>query len=377
MRHLLVTNDFPPKVGGIQSYLWELWRRLPPDSFSVLTTPYHDDRMWDLQQPFEVRRTKQWWLLPTRDLVRQVNNVVRNTEADFVVLDPVVPLGLIGSRLDVPYVAIAHGAEYVIPGRTPATKPFVSKVTKQSSGMIACGAYVEESVKSILGPNAPQSVVSIPPGVDTERFKPLTREARESAREHFGVADDAQLVVGVSRLVPRKGFDRLIKAAAKLKATHPKLQVLIAGKGREKRRLEALIEKLDAPVRMLGRVADEDLQPLYGCADAFAMACHDRWLGLESEGFGIVFCEAAAMGVPVVAGRSGGSSEAVADGETGYVVDGRVSADDVASALAKVLADAEVSRKMGERGRERTVELFSYDRLAADLEKFLGSIVIG
>jgi phosphatidylinositol alpha-1,6-mannosyltransferase len=373
-RHLLVTNDFPPKVGGIQSQLWELWRRLPPDSFSVLTTPYDGDRQWDAQQPFDVIRTKQWWLLPSKQLIRQINSMVRTTGAEFVVLDPVVPLGLVGPKLDVPYVAIAHGAEYVIPGRLWPTRPFVRGVTRHAAGMIASGAYVERSVRRRLPRKSALPVISVPPGVDSERFRPIGDSEKLGVRAKFGIAPDVQLVVGVSRLVPRKGFDRLVRAAAQLKTTHPDLRVLIAGKGRERKRLDALIRELDAPVTMLGRVDDAELPGLYGAADIFCMPCHDRWMGLESEGFGIVFGEASAAGTAVVAGESGGSGEAVQHGQTGLVVPGQVTVDGVADALASLLNRPEKRRQMGLQGRERVVERFSYDHLAVELGQFLQRI---
>lgn len=371
MRHLLVTNDFPPKVGGIQSQLWELWRRLPADSFTVLTTPYHGDRKWDATQPYDIIRTKQWWLLPTNTLVKQINAIVRTTGAELVVLDPVVPLGLVGPRLDVPYIAMAHGAEYVIPGRLWPTRPFVKRVTRNAVGMIASGAYVEQSVRKRLPKRSDMPVISIPPGVDTDRFHPLSDAERETVRRKFGVAKDAQLVVGVSRLVPRKGFDRLIRAAAQMKVTHPNLHVLIAGKGREKKRLNALIRELDAPVVMLGRLEDAQLPGLYGAADVFCMPCHDRWMGLESEGFGIVFGEASAAGTAAIAGASGGSGEAVEHGKTGLVVPGQVTVDGVADALASILDYPEKRADMGIQGRQRAIERFSYDHLAVELAGFL------
>jgi phosphatidylinositol alpha-1,6-mannosyltransferase len=370
-RHLLVTNDFPPKIGGIQSQLWELWRRLPPESFTVLTTPYKNDREWDAQQPFDIIRARQWWMLPTRKLTRQINAIVHATGAEFVVLDPVVPLGLVGPRLDVPYMAIAHGAEYAIPGRLWPTRPYVTRVTRRSMGMIASGSYVEEVVRTRLSKSAKTPVISIPPGVDGERFRPLSDQERADVRKKFGLASTTQLVVGVSRLVPRKGFDLLIRAAAQMKVTHPNLQVLIAGKGRERKHLEDLIRELDAPVALLGRVAEEDLPGLYGAADVFCMPCHDRWMGLESEGFGIVFGEASAAGTAVIAGASGGASEAVAHGETGLVVGPKVTVDGVADAMALLLNHPEKRVQMGIEGRKRALERFSYDQLALSLQNFL------
>jgi phosphatidylinositol alpha-1,6-mannosyltransferase len=375
-RHLLVTNDFPPKVGGIQSQLWELWRRLPPESFTVLTTPHAGDRQWDAQQPFDVIRAKQWWLLPTSRLITQINSVVRTTGAELVVLDPVVPLGLVGPKLEVPYVAIAHGAEYVIPARLWPTRPFVSRVTRNAAGMIASGAYVEQAVRRVLPRGSKTPVISLPPGVDGERFQPIGDAERSEIRRSMGISDDAPLVVGVSRLVPRKGFDRLIRAAAQLKTTHPDLHVVIAGKGRERKRLQSLIRELDAPVVMVGRLDDAQLPGLYAAADIFCMPCHDRWLGLESEGFGIVFGEAAAAGTPAVAGASGGSSEAVLHGKTGLVVSGKVSVDGIADALAALIDHPDRRAEMGVQGRQRALDVFSYDHLAASLGSFLNNLLL-
>jgi phosphatidylinositol alpha-1,6-mannosyltransferase len=373
VRHVLVTNDFPPKIGGIQSYLWELWRRLPPSSFAVLTTPHVGDAAFDAEQPFRVVRTKQRWLLPTGSLVKQIDALVEEVGADFVVLDPAVPLGLLGPRLSVPYVVIGHGAEYVIPDRLVPTRPFIRRVTRHAAAMIGGGEYVTDAMRAAAGVQDVPAI-SIPPGVDVQRFVPQSEDARRSVRSRFGIGEDAPFVLGVSRLVPRKGFDRLIRAAALLSASHPDLVVAIAGKGRERDRLERLATGLHAPVRFLGRVEDDDLPALYAAADVFAMGCHDRWFGLEQEGFGIVFAEAAAAGVPSVAGGSGGAGEAVVDGRTGFVVPGPVSPSDIAERLGTLLVDRQACTRFGAEARERAEECFSYDHLAERLAGFLQDV---
>jgi phosphatidylinositol alpha-1,6-mannosyltransferase len=199
---------------------------------------------------------------------------------------------------------------------------------------------------------------------DVERFRPLDAAARRASRLHFGLDPDRPLVLGVSRLVPRKGFDVLIDAVAGL----PDVQLAIAGGGRDRQRLETHAERRGVTERVtfLGRVPDDDTFPrLYACADVFAMPCRERWGGLEAEGFGIVFLEAAAAGVPAVAGRSGGSHEAVVDGETGFVVESR--ALDVRAALGALLADEPLRARMGTAARTRAVEEFAYERLVAKL----------
>lgn len=369
MTHLLVTNDFPPKVGGIQSYLWELWRRLPPDEFAVLTTPYPGDREWDARQPFRVARARERVLLPTPSLARRIDALADDIGAGFVVLDPALPLGLVGRRLRHPYAVVVHGAEVTVPGRLPVTRRLLESVLRGATHVIAAGDYPAREAERAAG--RPLPVTIVPPGVDTDRFVPLEPDGRAAARRRLGLPVDAPVVVGVSRLVPRKGFDVLIEASARLTPRHPGLVVAIAGGGRDRPRLERLAARLGAPVRFLGRVEDEALPEVYGCADVAAMLCRNRWLGLEQEGFGIVFLEAAACGVPQLAGDSGGAADAVADGVTGVVVRRPADPAGVARHLDRLLADPAGRAAMGRAGRHRAVAEFSYGVLASRLHEAL------
>ncbi len=367
--HLLVTNDFPPKVGGIQSYLWELWRRLPPESTTVLTTPYDGAAAWDAEQAYRVERTREPVLLPNPLLVRHIDRLAAEVDADLVLLDPALPVGLVGPHLERPYGVILHGAEVTIPGRLPGTNLALRRVLRGAEVVIAAGGYPAAEGERAAGRPLPTTVV--PPGVDVERFRPLDHDQRLAARRRLGLPEDAQLVVSLSRLVPRKGMDVLVRSAARLAEGRPDLLVAIAGSGRDRGRLDRLVEETDAPVRLLGRVPDEDLPDLYGCADVFAMLCRSRWAGLEQEGFGIVFLEAAAAGVAQVAGESGGSAEAVVDGETGLVVGDPHDVDAVTAALAALLDDPERRQRMGDAARSRAEAEFAYevlvDRLAGAL----------
>lgn len=365
MKHLLVTNDFPPKIGGIQSLLWEWWRRLPPDSFAVLTSPYAGTAEFDAGEPYRIERTREPVLLPHPWMVRQVNGLAEDFGADFVVLDPAVPLGLIGPSLELPYHLVLHGAEVTVPGRLPGAKQALAYTLRRADGIIAAGRYPAAEAIHAAGRDLPITVV--PCGVDPSRFVPLTDTARRAAREHFGLDADAEVIVSISRLVPRKGFDTAIRAAARLGRVRPKLRLVVAGGGRDDDRLRRLADELDAPVTFLGRVANDDLPKLYGCADVFAMLCRNRWGALEQEGFGIVFVEAASCGIPQVAGDSGGAAEAVADGETGFVIGDPEDIQAVADAFAALLDDDDLRRRMGERSRQRVLDEFAYDVLARRL----------
>jgi phosphatidylinositol alpha-1,6-mannosyltransferase len=370
VRHLLVTNDFPPKVGGIQSYLWELWRRLPPDRFAVLTTPHKGAAAFDAEQPFRVVRTLDPVLLPHPGLVHRIRRMAVEMGADLLVLDPALPLGLLGPSLRIPYAVVLHGAEVTVPGRLPATRPMLATVLAKADRIIAAGPYpAAEGRRAVRGAFPPTTVV--PPGVDTARFRPLDADERAKARAELGLPVDGRLVLGLSRLVPRKGFDVLIDAAALLAQGRADVTVAIVGGGRDRRRLEQRAQRLGAPVRFLGRVANDLVPAAYGCADAFAMLCRNRWAGLEQEGFGIVFVEAAACGVPSVAGNSGGAADAVVDGETGYVMDDPSDAGAVAARLGQLLDDADLRARMGAAARARAVAEFDYDVLA---HRLLGAL---
>ena len=370
-RHLLVTNDFPPKVGGIQNYLWELWRRLPPDDVVVHTTPHASAAAFDERQPFTVIRSRDPWLVPGPHLARRVRRLAERHDVELVVIDPALPAGLVGRRLDHPYAVVVHGAEAAIPGRLPGTRQLLRAVLDSAAGVIAAGGYPAQECERAASRQLRTFV--IPPGVDAERFRPATEADRARTRRSLGLAPDAPTVVSVSRLVPRKGMDTLVRAAARLSEERPDLQVAIAGAGRDRRRLTRLAARLGAPVRLLGRLDDDQVAALHASADVFAMLCRTRWRGLEQEGFGIVFLEAAAAGVPQVAGRSGGAHEAVLHGKTGIVLD-PTTPQSAAAAIGTLLDDGQSRRKMGAAARRRVEADFSYDTLAVRLHQALAEM---
>lgn len=370
MKHLLVTNDYPPKIGGIQSLLWEWWRRLPPDRFAVLTSPYEGSAEFDAGEAYRIERTVEPFLLPHPWMVKRINDLADDVGADLVVIDPAVPLGLVGPSLKLPYDLVLHGAEVTVPGRLPLLKQGLAYTLRRARHVIAAGGYPAAEAEQAAGCELPTTVV--PCGVDPARFRVLDATERTNARERFGIPVDAELIVGISRLVPRKGFDTAIRAVARLAHRRPELLLVIAGSGREEDRLRRLADELDAPVHFAGRVPHEDLPDLYGCADVFTMLCRNRWGGLEQEGFGIVFIEAASCGVPQVAGDSGGAAEAVAHGDTGLVIDDPEDVQAVAEAFERLLDDDDLRRSMGRRSRERVETEFAYDVLARRLGETLG-----
>ena len=370
MTHLLVTNDYPPKIGGIQSYLWEYWRRFPPGRTSVLTIDQAGAREFDAAAPHAIERERARMLLPTRGLVARVRQLARERGASLVVLDPALPVGLVGPKLGLPYAVVLHGAEVTVAARLPVTSQLLRRVLVGADLVIAAGGYPADEARRLAGEDLPEVAIA-PPGVDVRRFHPLVAAEIGSVRRRFGLPETGRLVVSVSRLVPRKGMDVLIEASVSLAAERPDLVVAIAGAGRDARRLASLARRLDAPVRFLGPVSDEDLPGLVGAADVAAVLCRTRWGGLEQEGFGIVFLEAAAAGVPQVAGRSGGSHDAVVDGVTGLVVDRPGDVAVATKALAELLDDEGRRLRLGAAARRRACAEFDYDVLATGLDAVL------
>jgi phosphatidylinositol alpha-1,6-mannosyltransferase len=379
-RHLLVTNDFPPKVGGIQNYLWDLWSRLDPASFVVLTASSDAGAAaFDAAQAERGIRIERVpgpiLFFPTLGARNVVRRSVAEHEIDLVLLDPALPLGLLGPRIGVPYGVVLHGAEVTVPGRLPGTRAALRRVLDGAALIVSAGAYPATEVRC-AAPASTAHVVEVPPGVDAAAFSPMKAPERRAARVRLRLPTRGPLVVSVSRLVPRKGMDVLVEAANRLAPSYPDLTLAVAGDGRERGRLERLAARSPLDVRLLGRVSDEDRAALLGAADVFVMPCRNRWLGLEQEGFGIVFLEAAAAGVPQIAGDSGGAPEAVLHGVTGLVVDHPDDPGEVAEALRALLADPSRRRRMGRAARTRVTESFDTGVLASRLADALAGVAI-
>ncbi len=379
-RHLLVTNDFPPKVGGIQNYLWELWRRLPPDRSTVYTTPYPGSDAFDAEQPFDVHRCPEPFLIPYPWLSGRVDRLARRTDSELVILDPAIPLGAIGPGLERPTAVILHGAEVTIPGRVPLLRSVLARTLRASSLVIAAGRYPLDEAERCAGRELPAVVV--PPGVDTKRFRPLEGERRREVRSRWGVNRGDFLIASVNRLVPRKGMDRLVAALGLVgervaipsdagRTGSGRVRAVVAGRGREFGRLQRQVDRLRVPVQLPGRLSDDDVADLYGAADLMVMPCNSRWFGLEQEGFGIAFLEAAAAGVAQIAGRSGGAHEAVEHGATGLILDDPDDVQALAATIGRLIDRPDERIRMGRAARRRAVDHFDYDILAGRLARAL------
>jgi len=372
-RTLLVTNDYPPQVGGIQRTLEALVRRLPPDRVAVLCPNAEGGDVFDRAAPYPVYRQPERFLWPLPEVRRRLHQAVRSFGADVVLFGAVYPLALLGPSLaetGTPYLAAAHGFEYWL-SIAPGTHALVRRATARAARVpVMCSAFIARVVRTAVPDNVPVSVMY--PGADLEAFRPDLPYG--DLTDLHGVSD-RPLIVCVSRLVARKGQDVLIRAMPRIRRDVPDASLLIVGGGPDRDRLVRLAA--DAPNRSVvfaGQVSEGDLPRYYRAGDVFAMPCRSRLGGLEVEGWGNVFLEAAACARPVVVGDSGGARESLAPGETGLLVNGSDVAE-VAGAVGSLLADPERANAMGRAGRERVVRAFGWSRAAEQLAGWLREAV--
>ncbi|MCQ0022414.1 glycosyltransferase family 4 protein [Streptomyces somaliensis DSM 40738] len=376
---LIVTNDFPPRPGGIQAFLHNMALRLDPDRVVVYASTWKRGRegaeavaRFDAGQPFRVVRDRATMLLPTPRVTARAAGLLREHGCASVWFGAAAPLGLMAPALRRAgarrLVATTHGHEAGW-ARLPASRQLLRRVGEGTDTITYLGEYTRSRIAAALTPEAAARMVRLPPGVDEKTFHPGS--GGDAVRARLGLSD-RPVVVCVSRLVPRKGQDTLIRAMPAVLAAVPDAVLLIVGGGpyaKDLRRLARGTGVADA-VRFTGPVPWEELPAHYGAGDVFAMPCRTRRGGLDVEGLGIVYLEASATGLPVVAGDSGGAPDAVLDGETGWVVRGGCPGE-TAERIVPLLRDPELRRRMGERGRRWVEEKWRWDLLAERLRALL------
>jgi phosphatidylinositol alpha-1,6-mannosyltransferase len=362
-RTLLVTNDFPPRPGGIQSYLHELAVRLPAGTLTVLASTWPDAHdadgrcaRFDAAQPFAVHRLPTTVMLPSPAATRRAVEIARAEDCATVWFGAAAPLGLMAPvlrrRAGVERVlASTHGHE-VGWSMLPGARQALHRIGRDADVVTTVSRYTRGRIAAALGADA--ALEPLPPGIDTGRFAP-DPGGRSTVRARHGLGD--RPVVGcVSRLVRRKGQDVLIRALPALRRRVPGAALLLAGDGPDRDRLRRLAREHDVAdhVVLTGPVAHEEIPAHHAALDVFALPCRTLGGGLDVEGLGIVLLEASACGVPVVAGRSGGAPETVRGGppgtRTGRLTDGRDPAD-VAEVVGDLLADPDAAATAGAAGR--------------------------
>lgn len=345
-RTLWVTNDFPPRAGGIEAFVGELAGRLDPAGVCVLTARAAASGAHDARLTYPVHRVAARPLLPGPGLLRTVRAAASAHRAEVVVFGASWPLGELAGRIDLPTVALTHGHEAGMV--RVGLGPLVRRVARRLDAIGVISGFTHRMLDPWVGEHT--TVHDLPPGVDTIRFHPQVDGS--PVRSQLGLEDGQPLVVCVSRLVARKGQDTLVEVWPRVRDRVPGAHLLLVGGGpmadQLRQRVAAL--GLEDAVTLAGPVTRAVLPAVHAAADVFAMPCRTRLAGLDVEGLGIVYLEAQACGTPVLAGRSGGAPESLLDGETGVVTDGSCPTT-VGDALLDLLSDPDGRVAMGTAGR--------------------------
>ncbi len=372
-RTLLVTNDFPPRAGGIQSYVQALSERLPAEKLVVYAPAWPGAAEFDAAQPFPVIRHPGSLMLPVPSVAHRAAALIREHRLTAVWFGAAAPLALLTPTLRragiVRAIASTHGHE-VGWSMAPVARQALSAIGRNVDVVTYISRYTRSRISAALGPRA--ALEYLPSGVDTATFAP-DPVGRARVRAEFGLGD-RPVILCVSRLVARKGQDMLIRALPAVLRTVPEAVLLIVGEGPDRSRLDRLAAGLGVSdhVVFVGAVPWNQLPAHYAAADVFAMPCRTRGKGLDVEGLGIVYLEASATGLPVVAGASGGAPEAVLPGETGVVVDGR-DVPSLTRAVADLLSDPDRAAEWGRTGRAWVARSWSWQRSADRLAELLDS----
>ena len=363
---LLVTNDFGPRTGGIETFVIGLLERISDHEVTVFTSQQGDTSEYDQQwfEKFGVRviRDRSKILLPSWRVSRAVKEVVASHNIEIVVFGAAAPLALMSSALRKSgvkkVIALTHGHEVWWAKIFPFNFA-IKRIGKSVDHLTYLGEFTRQAISKALTDKSAKEMVKIAPGIDTAHFIPQPDAMQK--RKELGL-QDKKIIISVGRLVHRKGQDKLIEAMPDVLRKIPNAHLLIVGVGPYKNHLEKLVNKLSIKenVTFAGRIMYDRLPSYLSAADLFAMPSRSRFFGLEVEGLGIVYLEASACGIPVLAGNSGGAPDAVLEGVTGLCVDGTNVAE-IASAVIEICSDAERASHMGAAGRNWIVDQWRWD----------------
>jgi phosphatidylinositol alpha-1,6-mannosyltransferase len=379
---LIVTNDFPPRQGGIQSFVHGLACLLSPGQVAVYAPAWDGAKNFDARQPFPVIRHPTSLMLPVPSVGRRSAAALREYDFDTVLFGAAAPLGLLGPVLRragaTRLVALTHGHEAGW-AALPGARGLLRRIGDSVDVVTYLGEYFRSRLARALSPQAAARMVRLAPGVDVAAFRPGPSGSAGPAgssgapgiRQRLGLAS-SPVVVCVSRLVRRKGQDTLIRSWPSVRTAIPGARLVLVGDGPYGpglRRLAAGLGVADA-VTFTGSVPAGELPGYYAAGDVFAMPCRTRRGGLDVEGLGIVYLEASSAGLPVIGGDSGGAPDAIMDGETGYVVPGR-SVTALAERVTALLADPARAAAMGRRGLAWAEQEWDWSRVASRLDAIL------
>ena len=372
---LCVTNDFGPRAGGIETFVIGLIERRPFGSTIVYTSAQDAsaeyDARWLKDFGVTVIRDKSKILLPTPRVARALRKLIEKERIEVAAFGAAAPLGLLSASMKKAgvkrTVALTHGHE-VWWAKVFPFNLFMRRIGATVDSLTYLGEFTRTAISAALSKEAAHAMVKIAPGIDVDHFRPVDAA---SLRAELGLTNK-KVIVSVGRLVHRKGQDHLVESMPAILKVHPDAHLLLVGKGPYLEHLAKLVAKngLQDSVSFIGRIQYAELPAYICCGDIFAMPSRSRLMGLEVEGLGIVYLEASACGLPVIAGKSGGAPDAVIDGTTGLVVDG-TNNDEIAQAAIALLSDPSKAQQMGAAGRQWIIDEWRWEIWAQKFESLL------
>lgn len=372
---LFVTNDFGPRAGGIETFVIGLIERRPFGRTIVYTSAQTGseayDEAWKSDFGVTVIRDRAKILLPTPRVARNLARIIKDSNIQVAAFGAAAPLGLLSGSLKRAgvrkTVALTHGHE-VWWAKVFPFNCALRKIGTSVDSLTYLGEFTKRAISQSLSKAAAQKMVKIAPGIDVDHFTP--QDSSQLRRDLK--LDNKRVIVSVGRLVHRKGQDRLIQSMPEILKCVPNAHILMVGQGPYLSHLKKLVQNLNLidHVSFIGRIQYAQLPKYISAGDIFAMPSRSRFFGLEVEGLGIVYLEASACGLPVIAGLSGGAPDAVLDGVTGVVVDGENN-QEIATAAIKLLKDIDGSKAMGLAGREWIIENWGWQIWSERFNKLL------
>ena len=360
---LLVTNDLGPRAGGIETFILGLLDQLDGSQIVIYTAAQTGsdqfDKILSAKTGVIILRDKSSVLLPTPWVNRRVRAVALRFESEVIWFGAAMPLawmsGLLKRAGAKRIVAITHGHE-VWWAKLPPFRQIFAQSTKSIDVLTYLGQFTRRAMAPVV--SARCAMVHIAPGISIQHFTPGAKSQKLIDELDL---EGKQVLISVGRLVHRKGQDKLLEALPQILLTHPDIILLFVGVGPRQKKLDQLVRshELSNYIRFVGRIAYDALPDYFRLGDLFVMPSRSRLAGLEVEGLGIVYLEASACGIPVVAGASGGAPDAVIQGKTGLVVDG-TKVDEIARTINELLDNPTQLAAMGQAGRAWTVERWSW-----------------
>jgi len=366
-KSLLVTIDFPPKLGGVAQYYQNICSNLPKDKIVVLTNKLEGSAEFDKQQQYKIYRKdllyKIFWPKWLK-MIKQIKKIVKQENIEQIYVGQILPVGEAAMLVNLPMIIFTHGMDITMPQKNKRKKTILKRIIKKSNKLIANSNFTKQELIKLGAYD--EQVHIVHPCPDRKFIQMFDKKVADEIKQKYSIANK-KIILSVGRLVERKDFDKVIESLTLVKDEFPDITYVIAGDGPDKNNLLYTIDKLDlkGKVILLGNVNDKELSVLYNLANIFIMTPKQLPSG-DVEGFGTVYLEANMFGKPIIATSSGGVGDAVIDNLNGILIK-KASINEISDAIIKLLKDKELADKLGQQGKDRVEKEFNWSKQISKL----------